>query len=140
MNEIVNKYLFAGDKFIPEMYLRHPGFTYSACGPLTKNKERIKKFKDTEDSRYIYQSDLDKSCFQHDRAYGDFKDLTRRAASDKILRDKDFILLKIRNMMDISVDLLQWSISLLIQNIFVGPLRLQINLQLKMKYVKQRIS
>ena len=56
MNEIVNKFLLAGNKFLPEMHLRQLGFTYSACGPFTKNKERIKKFKETEDSRYIYQN------------------------------------------------------------------------------------
>ena len=94
MNEIVNKFLLAGDKFMPEMRLRQPGFTYSACGPFTKNKERIQKFKETGDSRYIYQNELDKACFQHDMAYGDFKDLTRRIASDKILHDKTFNIAK----------------------------------------------
>ena len=73
-----------------EMHLRHPGFTYSACVPFTKKKEWIQKFKETEGSRYIYQNELDKACFQHDMAYGDFKDLTRRTASDKILHDKAF--------------------------------------------------
>ena len=90
MFEIVNKFSLAGDKLMPEMRLRQPGFTYSACGPFTKNKERTQKFKGTEDSRYIYQNELDKSCFQHDMAHEDFKDLTRRIASDKILRDKAF--------------------------------------------------
>ena len=65
MNKIVNKFLLAGDKFMPEINLRQPGFTYSACRPFTKNKERIKKFKETRDSRYIYQNELDKACFQH---------------------------------------------------------------------------
>ena len=72
---------------MPEMHLRQSVFTYSASGPFTKNKERIKKFKEIGDSRYIYQNELDKACFQHDMAYGYFKDLTRRTASDKILRD-----------------------------------------------------
>ena len=54
MNEIVKKFLLAGDKFMPEMHLRQPEFTYNACGPFTKNKERIEKFKETGDSRYIY--------------------------------------------------------------------------------------
>ena len=94
MNEIVNKFLLAGDKFIPEMHLRQPGFSYSACGPFTKNKKRIQKFKETGDSRYICQNELDKACFQHDMAYGDFKDLTRRTASDKILRVKAFNIAK----------------------------------------------
>ena len=94
MNEIVNKFLLAGDKFIPEMHLRQPGFSYSACGPFTKNKKRTQKFKETGDSRYICQNELDKACFQHDMAYGDFKDLTRRTASDKILRVKAFNIAK----------------------------------------------
>ena len=63
------------------------GFTYGACGPFTKDKERVQKFKEIRDSRYIYQNELDKACFQHDMAYEDFKDLSRRTASDKILRD-----------------------------------------------------
>ena len=68
MNEIVNKFLLAGDKFMSEMHLRQPEFTYSACRPFTKNKERIQKFKESGNSRYIYQNDLDKACFQHDMA------------------------------------------------------------------------
>ena len=63
MNKIVNKFLLAGNKFMLEMPLRQPGFTYSACGPFTKSKERIQKFKETGDSRYIYQNELDKACF-----------------------------------------------------------------------------
>ena len=94
MNEIVNKFLLAGDKFMPEMHLRQPGFTYSAYGPFTKNNERIRKFKEIGYSRYIYQTELDKACFQHDMAYGDFKDLTRRIASHKTLRDKAFNIAK----------------------------------------------
>ena len=65
MNKIVNKFLLAGDKFMPEINLRQPGFKYSTCRPFTKNKERIQKFKETRDSRYIYQNELDKACFQH---------------------------------------------------------------------------
>ena len=65
MNEIVSKFLIAGDESIHEMHLRQPGFMYSACGPFTKNKKRIQKFKETGDSRYIYQNELDKTCFQH---------------------------------------------------------------------------
>ena len=94
MIEIVNKFLLAGDKFMSEMNLRQPGFTYSACGLFTKNKERIQKFKETENSRYIYQNELDKACFQHDMAYEDFKYLARRTASDEILHDKAFNIAK----------------------------------------------
>ena len=90
MNEIVNKFLLAGDKFMHEMHLRQPGFTYSACGPFKKKKKRKQKFKETRNSKYIYQNELDKACFQHDIAYGDFKDLTRRTASAKILSGKEF--------------------------------------------------
>ena len=79
---------------MPEMHLKQPGFTYSACGPFTKNKERIQKFKETSDTSYIYKNELDKTCFQHDKAYGDFKDLKRRAFSDKFLRDKAFNIAK----------------------------------------------
>ena len=78
MNEIVNKFLSAGDKFMPEMHLKQLGFTYSACGPFTKNKERIQKTIETGDTICIYKNELDKACFQHDMAYGDFKDLKRR--------------------------------------------------------------
>ena len=90
MNEIVNTFLLAGDKFMPEMHLKQPGFTYRACGPFTKNKERIQKFKETGDTSYIYKNELDKACLQHDTGYGGFKDVARRTASDKVLRDKAF--------------------------------------------------
>ena len=90
MNEIVNKFLLAGDKFMPEMHLRQPGFTDSACEPFTQNKERIQEFKETGDTSYIYKNELDKACFQHDMAYGDFKNLTKRTMANKVLRDKAF--------------------------------------------------
>ena len=94
MNEIVNKFLFAGDKFLSEMHLKQPGFTYRACGLFAENKERIQKFKETGDTNYTYKNELDKAYFQHDMAYGDFKDLARRTASDKVLRDKAFNITK----------------------------------------------
>ena len=65
---------------MPEMHLKQPGFTYSACGPFTKNKERTQKFKETGNSRYIYTNELDKAFFRHGMAYGNFKDLARRSA------------------------------------------------------------
>ena len=95
MNEIVIKFLLAGDKLMHEMHSKQLGFTYSACGPFTKNIERIQKFKETGESRCIYKNELDKACFQHDMAYGDFKDLAKRTASDKVLRDKAFDIAKI---------------------------------------------
>ena len=83
MNKIINKFLLIGDKFMPEIHLRHPGFTYSACGPYTKHKERIKKLNQTGDTRYIYRNDLDKACFQHDSTYADNKDLINRKEQTK---------------------------------------------------------
>ena len=71
------------------MHLKQPGFTYSACGPFTKNKERIQNFMQTGDTNYIYKNDLDKTCFQH-KAYGKYKDLTKRTESDKVSKDKAF--------------------------------------------------
>ena len=71
------------------MHLRKPGFTYSVCETFTKNKERIKK-----DPGQISQNELDKACFQHNMAYGDFKDLNRRTAANKVLLDKAFNIAK----------------------------------------------
>ena len=91
MNDIINKFLLAEDKFMPEMHLRQP---VDACGPFSKNKERIQKFKQTGDSRYFYRDELDKACLQHDMVYSDFKDLAKRTAPDKVLRDKTFNIAK----------------------------------------------
>ena len=90
MNKIINKFLLAGDKFMPEKHLRQPQFAYSACGPFTRHKERIKKFEQTGDTRYIYRNELDKACFQHDSAYADHKDLINRTEAEKVLRDKAY--------------------------------------------------
>ena len=70
MNEIVNRFLLVEDKFLPEMHLKQPGFTYSVYCPFTKNKERIEKVMQTENTSFIYKNELDKACFQHDMAYG----------------------------------------------------------------------
>ena len=90
MNNIINKFLLAGDKFMPEMHLRQLQFVYSACGPFTRHKERIKEFKHTGDTRYIYRNELDKACFQHDSANTDHKDLINRTEADIVLRDKAY--------------------------------------------------
>ena len=90
MNNVINKFLLVGDKFMPEMHLRQPQFVYSACGPFTRHKERIKEFKRTGDTRYTYRNELDKACFQHDSAYADHKDLINRTKADKVLRDKAY--------------------------------------------------
>ena len=84
MNNIINNFLLAGDKFIPEMYLRQPQFTYSACEPFTKHKQRIQKFKETGDTNFIYKNELDKAWFAHNAEYSDSKDLRKRTVADKI--------------------------------------------------------
>ena len=94
MNNVINKFLLAGDKFMPEMHLRQPQFTYSACGPFIRHKQRIKKFKETGDKNYIYKNELDKACFAHDAVYSDSKDLTKRTVADKILKNRAFNIAK----------------------------------------------
>ena len=113
MNNIINKFLLAGDKFMPEMHLRQPQFTYSACGPFTKHKQRIQKFKETEDTNYIYKNELDKACFAHDAAYSDSKDLTKRSVSDKILRNRTF-----NNAKDPKYDGYQRGLASMVYNFF----------------------
>ena len=75
---------------MPEMHLKQPGFTYSACGPFTKNKERIEKLMQTGNTNFIYKNELDKACFQHDTAYGKTKDLVKRTQSNKVLKNNAF--------------------------------------------------
>ena len=89
-NNIINKLLLTGDTFMPEMHLKQTGFTYSACGPFRKNKERIEKFMKTGNTDFIYKNELDKACFQHDMAYGKANNLVGRTQSDRVLRDKAF--------------------------------------------------
>ena len=90
----MNKFLPVDDKFMPEMHLKQPGFTYSTKKEqrkqFTKNKERIEKFMQTGNTYFIYRNELDKACFQHDMAYGKSKDLAKRTQSDKVVRDKAF--------------------------------------------------
>ena len=92
MNKIVNKSL-PGDKFVSEMHLKQPVFTYSACSQrnkeiITKNKEIVKKFMQTGD--FIHKNNVNKASFQHYMAHGKTKDLAIRTESDKFLRDKVF--------------------------------------------------
>ena len=73
MKVIVNKLLLAGDNFMPD--IKDSLVLYVAVvDNFLKKKEKIQKFKETGDSRYIYQNKLHKACFQHDMAYGDFKE------------------------------------------------------------------
>ena len=87
MKELINKCSLSGDKFIPELHLKHPGFTYSACGPFTKHRERIQKVKDTGNLKHLYTNKLKKAQFAHDATYSGSKDLAKRTISDKILKD-----------------------------------------------------
>ena len=84
MNKIVNNLLLGGDMFMPEMHLRKPGFTYSACGPFTKHRERIRKFRETSNLKHLYRNEL--ACFVNDAAYFDKKDLAKRTILGKVLK------------------------------------------------------
>ena len=90
MNNVINKFLLAGDKFMPEMHFRQPQFVYSACGPFTRHKERIKEFKRTGDTRLLYRNELDKACFKHDAAYTKYKDVENRLISDQKLKNSAY--------------------------------------------------
>ena len=90
MNNIINKYFLAGDKFMSEMHLRQPQLVYSACGPFTRHKERIKEFKRTGDTRLLYGNELDRACFKHDAAYAKYKDAENRLISDQKLRNSAY--------------------------------------------------
>ena len=90
MNKVIYKVLLVEHKFMPEMHLKQPGFTYSSCGPFTKNKETIEKFMQTGNTNFICKNELDKACFQHDMTYGKSRNLIKRTQSDKVLKDKAF--------------------------------------------------
>ena len=128
MNGLINKLLLVGDKFITEMHLTQPGFTCGACGPFTKNNEKIIKVKETKDSRNVYKNKLDKACFQYAMAYGNFKDLNRGITADKVLHNKGFNIAK--NLKydgcHINVDLLQWFIIFLIKKLLKEQLKMKL--------------
>ena len=85
MNKIINKLLLTSSKFTPESHLKHPGLTYSTCGPFSKHRERIQKFKEIGNLKHLHRNKL--ACFVHNAAYSDSKDLTKRTVSDKIVKD-----------------------------------------------------
>ena len=64
----MNKYLLTGDRFTPELHLKHSGFTHSTCGPFTKHLERLKKFRKSDNLKHLHKNELDKACFAHDAA------------------------------------------------------------------------
>ena len=128
MNEIF--FFLAGDKCNPEMHLRQTRFTYSACGTFTKNNKRLLKLNETGGSKYFYRNELDKVCFQHHMAYGYFKYLPRRTASDKVLRNKAFNIAKNPKydgyQRSIASVLLQLFISFLIKRFLVVLLKVRL--------------
>ena len=90
MNKIINKFLLTGDKFMPELHLKLPGFTYSACGKFTKHRESIQNFRETGNLNNLDRNELDKAWFSHDAAHSDSKDLAKRTIPDNILKDKAY--------------------------------------------------
>ena len=90
MNNIINKFLLAGDRFMPEMHSRQPKFVYNAYDPFTRHKERIKEFKRTGDTRLLYRNELDKACSKHDAAYAEYKDIENGLISDQKLRNSAY--------------------------------------------------
>ena len=115
MNEIVNKFLLVGDKFMHEMHLKQPGFTYSGCCSFTKNKKRIEKFMQTGNTNFVYRNELDEACFQLDVAYGKSKDLAKKTQSDNVLRDKAF---KIKISSDLKYDGYQRGLASMVYKFF----------------------
>ena len=87
MNKIINK-------FMPELNLKQPGFTYSSCGPFTKRRERIENFRETGNLKYLYRNELEKACFTHDATYSDSKDLAKRTISDKSLKYRAYEIVR----------------------------------------------
>ena len=90
LREIINQFLLTGDKFISELNLKQPGFTYSACGPFTKHREEIKKFRETRKLKKLNKNELDKACFAHDAAYSNSEDSEKITILDKILKDRAY--------------------------------------------------
>ena len=94
MNKIINKFLLTGDTFMPELHLKESEFTYIACGPFTKHREKIQKFRETGNLKHLYKNELDKACFAHDAAYSDSKYIAKRNVSGKILKDRPYEIAK----------------------------------------------
>ena len=87
---MINKFLLTEDKFMTELHLKQPGFTYSTCGSFTKHCKRNQTFKETGNLKHLDRNELDKACFVHDTTYSDSKYLAKRTISDKILKDRAY--------------------------------------------------
>ena len=97
MNKIINKFLLTGDKFMQQLHLKQPWFTYSASGPFTKFCERIQKYRETGNFKHLYKNELDKACFAYDAACTDSKDVAKRIISDKILKERAYEIVRNRD-------------------------------------------
>ena len=91
---IITKFLLPGDKFMREQHFKQSGFIHSACGLFTKHRQRIQKSRETSDLKHLYRNELDKTCFPYDAAYSDSKDIAKRTISDKILKNRDYEIVK----------------------------------------------
>ena len=114
INKIINKFLLTGDqKFMPELDLKQSEFKYRGCGPFTKHRERVLKFRKTGNLRDLYRSELDKACFAHNAAYSDSKDLAKRTISDKTVKNRTYKIVRNNdvNMMDIKEHQKVWFVS-----------------------------
>ena len=115
MNKTNNKLLLTADNFMPELHLKQPEFTCSACGPLTKHRERIQKFRGTGNVKHLYRNKLDKACFAHDEAYSDSKGLAKKTISDKILKNRAYAIARNHGYDEYQRALPTWFISFLIR-------------------------
>ena len=102
-----------GDKFIPELHLKQPGFTYSVCGPFAENVERIQKFWQAGNLKHLYRSELDEACLAHDAIYSDSDDLAKTAISEKILKDRAYEIAK-----NSGYDELQRALAIMVNQLF----------------------
>ena len=113
MNKIINKCLLNENKFMPELHLKQPGFTYSACRPFTKHHERIQKFRETGNLKHLYRNELDKVCFAHDASYFDSKDLDKRTISENIFKNRAYEIARNRKC-----DGYQRALAIMVYNFF----------------------
>ena len=90
MNRIINKFLLAGNKFMPELQLKQPGFTYRACRTFTKHRKRVQKFTEKGNLKHLSRNEWYKASFFHDKAYSNSRDLARRTIWDRILKDRAY--------------------------------------------------
>ena len=97
MNKTINKFLLTGDKVMPESHLKQPGVTYSTCGPFAKDSGRIQKFRETGNLKHLCRNELNKTCFAHGAAYSDNKDVANRTISEKILKDRFYVIARNRS-------------------------------------------